>query len=159
VSQPNVFALKNSGLEPFLFAEVGTELNGSGLTVLSVLARLGFDPWAEAARLVNLPKKAMIDSLTDDISRMPLGRQSLVEAHATAARLILLLPLQNTTVPRQAEIAMQGLAAMPKWLPMTLLYCALAFGIGINMMLTPSATTPTTTAAPATTGQTVQQGQ
>ena len=34
----DAFALKNSGLNAFLFAEVGTELNGSPLTILSVLA-------------------------------------------------------------------------------------------------------------------------
>ena len=44
MAQSDVFALNNSGLEPFLFAEVGDELNGLGLTVLSVLARLGHDP-------------------------------------------------------------------------------------------------------------------
>jgi hypothetical protein len=49
VATADVFAMKNSGLEPFLYAEVGTELNGSTLTVLSVFARLGEDPWGEAA--------------------------------------------------------------------------------------------------------------
>ncbi len=40
MSHPDTFALKNSGLNEFLFAEIGTELNGSPLTILSVLARL-----------------------------------------------------------------------------------------------------------------------
>ncbi len=56
MAKADVFALKNSGLEAFLLAEVGTEWNGSGLTVLSLLARLGKDPWAEAATWSKLPR-------------------------------------------------------------------------------------------------------
>lgn len=37
---PNVFALKNSGLDAFLYADVGAERNGSALTILSMIARL-----------------------------------------------------------------------------------------------------------------------
>src|ERR1700735_4323337 len=80
MSSPDAFALKNSGLNAFLFAEVGTELNGSQLTILSILARLGQDPWAEAARWAQLPKAAMIDCLVHSITQMPLCPQALVEA-------------------------------------------------------------------------------
>ena len=85
---PDAFALKNSGLNAFLFAEVGTELNGSQLTVLSILARLGQDPWAEAARWAQLPKAAMIDCLVHSIAQMPLCPQALVESprHRLPAR-------------------------------------------------------------------------
>ena len=34
----DAFALRNLGLDEFLFAEVGTEDNGSALTILSTLA-------------------------------------------------------------------------------------------------------------------------
>jgi hypothetical protein len=40
MSQTDVFALQNSKLNEFLFAEIGVELNGSTLTTLSALARL-----------------------------------------------------------------------------------------------------------------------
>jgi hypothetical protein len=73
MSHPDAFALKNSGLNEFHFAVVGTELNGSPLTILSILARLGQDPGAEAARLTKLPKAAMIDCLAQSITKMPLG--------------------------------------------------------------------------------------
>jgi hypothetical protein len=142
VAQSNVFTFKNSGLDVLLFAEVGTEFNGSGLTVLSMLARLGFDPWAEAARWVDLPKTAAIDCLAHSIARMPLGPEALAAARSTASRLILLLPLQNTR-SRPTESGAQGLGAMPNWLPMTLLYCALAIGMGVNMLMTPRSTPAT----------------
>jgi hypothetical protein len=137
MAQSDVFALKNSGLEPFLFAEVGDEPNGSGLTVLSLLARLGHDPWAEAARLVDLPKAAAIDSLAGSMARMPVCARVPAEARATAARLILLLPVNNPAPRLSAGIMPQDLAGLPKWLPMTLLYCALVVGMGLSMIMAP----------------------
>src|ERR1700733_9062580 len=94
MSHSDAFALKNSGLNEFLFAEVGSEMNGSQLTILSVLARLGKDPWAEGARLARLPMSSTIDDLASSISQMPLCPQALIDAQTTAARLILLLPSQ-----------------------------------------------------------------
>jgi hypothetical protein len=95
--QSDAFALKNSGLNAFLFAEVGTELNGSRLTVLSVLARLGSDPWALAAEWAKLPNAAMVDCLTRSIVQMPLCPNALAEAHVTSCRLVMLLPGQGGT--------------------------------------------------------------
>jgi hypothetical protein len=94
MARPDVFALANSGLDAFLRGEVGTELNGSTLTILSALARLGFDPWVEAARWARLPRAATIDRLAGLIAQMPLCPQSLGEARGTATRLALLLPGQ-----------------------------------------------------------------
>lgn len=56
MSRPDHAVLQNSDLNPFLYAELGIELNGSTLTMLSVLARLNQDPWIEAARWARLPK-------------------------------------------------------------------------------------------------------
>jgi hypothetical protein len=47
--QSDAFALENSGPNQFLFAQVGKEVNGSPLIILSVMARLGQAPWIEAA--------------------------------------------------------------------------------------------------------------
>jgi hypothetical protein len=137
MAQTDVFALRNTGLEPFLFAEVGEELNGSALTVLSLFARLGYDPWAEAARLVDLPKAAVIDGLTRSIARMPLCPRALSEAHATAVRLIRLLPVNNTVAAAAVGTVTLSLPGMPKWLPMMVLYCALMLGMGLSMLAAP----------------------
>ena len=98
----DAFALERSGLSPFLFAEVGTELNGSALTILSVLARLGQDPWAEAAKWTKLPKSTTVDRLAHSIAQMPLSSQAINDARSTAARLVLLLPSQVTRPGRVA---------------------------------------------------------
>ncbi len=92
MANTDVFALRDTGLDAFVFAEIGTELNGSMLTILSALARLGQDPWAEAARWANGPRAVAIDRLSASIVRMPLGAPALAEARATAARLLELLP-------------------------------------------------------------------
>jgi hypothetical protein len=131
----DAFAFKNSGLNTFLFAEVGEELNGSPLTILSVLARLGKDPWAEAAKWVSMPKATIIDRLTQSISQMPLSPQALTDARATASRLILLLPSQ-TSAPRQAEATVAGMASVPKWVLVAI--CAAAIGLGFAFNMVPS---------------------
>ena len=135
----NAFALKNSGLNEFLFAEVGTEANGSPLTILSVLARLGKDPWAEAGRWSKLPKASIIDCLANSISQMPLHPQFLAEARTTAARLILLLPAR-TQSPQGKESVASEKSSTPPWFPIAIFLAALAFGIGFEMI--PSAAPP-----------------
>jgi len=44
--------------EPFLYAPLGEDRHGSSVTVLSMLARLGVDPWGEASELSRLPAAA-----------------------------------------------------------------------------------------------------
>ena len=153
MSYSDAFALKNSGLNAFLFAEVGTELNGSQLTVLSILARLGQDPWAEAARWAQLPKAAMIDCLVHSIAQMPLCPQALVEARVTASRLALLLPSQNPTARRIDDAAVTSLA-MPAWAPLAFFCCALAIGMAVNAMLVPNPAATVSVPIAQTMGQT-----
>jgi hypothetical protein len=133
--QSDAFAFKNSGLNEFLFAEVGNEMNGSPLTILSVLARLGKDPWTEAARLAKLPKPKIIDYLANGISQMPLCPQALIDARITAARVILLLPSQ-----RSSETVPVGNTSIPRWVPLAVVFAALAFGI-VYELIPPAATT------------------
>ena len=137
----DVFVFKNSGLNAFLFAEVGTELNGSPLTILSVLARLGQDPWAEAANWAKLPKAATIDRLAQSISQMPLTPQALGEARTTATRLIKLLPSQ---VARPAQPAAASRRVAPKWVLVALCCAAVALGLAFTIMpgSTPASVTP-----------------
>lgn len=138
----DVFALRNSGLEAFLHAEVGTEPNGSTLTVLSILARLGLDPWAEAAEWARLPKATVIDSLVQMMSQIPLRASALADSRAVAARLVLLLPSKNP-IPKIPKIPGSGSAvnrlavlwASPGALVIAILLCALALGAVLNLQL------------------------
>jgi hypothetical protein len=149
MSHSNLSTLENSGLNKFLFAEVGTELNGSPLTILSMLARLGKDPWAEAAHWTRLPKTVMMDCLTSSISQMPLPPQAIIDARSTAARLILLLPSQLQLPKNRQDAVVVMTKAMPKWLPIVLL-AGLALGAVLSMTrLTSPASTVVPTLAPS----------
>jgi hypothetical protein len=144
VTSTDAFALKNSNLNAFLFADVGTELNGSTLTILSVLARLGQDPWMEAAKWTNLPKAAAINCLAQSIGKMPLDERALAETGATASRLILLLPVQTQT-PGQSIRAAVTASAMPNWVPIAFLCISLLMGLALSMTPAPVAPAGATT--------------
>lgn len=91
---PDVFALQRSKLNDFLFAGVGAEANGMTLSVVSVFARLGNDPWQEASRLARLPRSEATESLAHSIACMPTSIWPLEAATTIAAGLIPLLPAQ-----------------------------------------------------------------
>jgi hypothetical protein len=99
VATTDVTALQRSDLNAFLFADVGTEANGMILSVASVLARQGNDPWREAGRLADLPKAEATDSLTRMIAGMPRSLWGLPDAVAIAVRLIGLLPARPARGP------------------------------------------------------------
>ena len=62
------------------------------LSVISLLARLGVDPWREAERLAGLPKEAAGEWLAQTIASTPSSTWPLSDAKIIAARLIPLLP-------------------------------------------------------------------
>jgi hypothetical protein len=136
VTSTDSFALKSSNLNPFLFADVGTEINGSTLTMLSVLARLGQDPWAEAARWTTLPRAAALECLTQSIGKMPLDQLALAERRATAARLILLLPVQAQAPGRSMRRAVAA-SALPNWAPIAFLCAFLLMGLAFSVTSAP----------------------
>lgn len=141
----------NSSFNTFLFAFVGTELNGSELTILSTLARLGQDPWAEASRLTKLPKAAAVDYIVESIGRMPLTMPALADARATASRLVQLLPPPTVTIERSegttgAPIRATGMSGgevaatqMRKWVMIAMVGCSLLLGLAANSVQTPAA--------------------
>jgi hypothetical protein len=92
MSSSEAFALRRSGLDEFLFASVGTEPSGMTLSLLSVFARRGDDPWKEAGKLVGLPKGDAIESVALAIVRMPRSVWTLLDATTIATRLVALLP-------------------------------------------------------------------
>lgn len=84
--------------EPFLYAPLGEDRRGSRVTVLSMLARLGVDPWSEASELSRLPVVAARQRLealmtrfhdvptpVSDRSRIVLGLLDLLPRRATTA--------------------------------------------------------------------------
>jgi hypothetical protein len=100
VAAPDTTALQRSDLNPFLFADIGTEANGMTLSVMPVLARRGADPWTEAGRLAVLAKPEAVDSLANMIATMPASLWAAPDAAIIAARLIGLLPARPGGIHR-----------------------------------------------------------
>jgi hypothetical protein len=146
MTSTDAFALKNSDLNRFLFAEVGTELNGSALTILSILARLGLDPWAEAARWAKMPKAAAINCLAQGIGKMPLSPEALAETLATASSLVKLLPAQKQAIEQGSNGSEVRTLTALEWMPMAVLCLYLIFGVMINLISNPVSTAAAPTA-------------
>jgi hypothetical protein len=97
------YALGHSPYNAFLFAAVGEERIGVPLTVLSALARLGFDPWQEAARLADLPRETAARVFAVTIAMLPAGNWKASDVEAISARLVNSLPVPGSTVAPPAE--------------------------------------------------------
>ena len=69
---PARFSLLNARFDDFLFASIGEEASGMPLSVASVLARLGTDPWVEAGRLARLPQAKATEALAAMIAQVPM---------------------------------------------------------------------------------------
>ena len=89
------FALPPSDLNEFLFADVDVQPNGMPLTVLSLLARLGADPWDEAERLATLSYESAVSELSVSISVLSFDSRPRSDSLGIATRLIALLPARN----------------------------------------------------------------
>lgn len=112
---PANFSLLHSELNDFLYAAMGEEESGTPLTVLSALTRLGVDPWAEAARLSNLPRDAAARALMAVIAMFPLERRDPSEAGALAERLAGLLPRRAAQASSPAPGNRRRAAAAGLW--------------------------------------------
>jgi len=97
-----------SGLNDFLFAAVGTEANGMVLSLVSVFARQGNDPWREAGHLANLPKPQAMEQLAQAIARMPGGMWDVIQAREIAGRLVALLPARPAKATLDAVMPGRG---------------------------------------------------
>jgi hypothetical protein len=100
-----IFSLQNSVFGDFLHAPIGEEENGMTLTVLSALARVGIDPWQEAAHLALLPMEAATQRMTSIIAALPNGCWAKSDSGTIAARLTALLP-----APKAAQAPPRGTA-------------------------------------------------
>ncbi|MFQ1702899.1 hypothetical protein ACJ5NV_20170 [Loktanella agnita] len=92
MADPNVLNPHPPEFDRFLYASVGEDRNGYVVTVLSTLARLGLDPWKEAAELVVLGHDAAQARLGTLLARFR-DVPALASDHGRIARdLSLLLP-------------------------------------------------------------------
>ena len=104
-------------LDEFLFATVGDEADGLPLSVISVLVRLGLDPWEEAGRLSSLSSREAIEQLARLIAELPGMIRPLQDPRAIADGLIGLLPQHapsGTSAPQVRKRPRYRMRALPK---------------------------------------------
>jgi hypothetical protein len=94
--------------DEFLGAPVGEDRNGTGLSVLSALARLNVDPWQEATSLARMPTEAAAARLTALIERLPEESAGVIPAKTTAADLVALLPRGKSPNLRSSDSAFEA---------------------------------------------------
>ena len=112
-----IFDLARSAFNPFLFAEVGIEANGQSLSVVSLLARNGRDPWDEAASLAAMPAPRAIEALARIITATQSALWPLPAATEIARRLIAFLPTRAEQSP-QDRLATQTRPRAPFTIPL-----------------------------------------
>jgi hypothetical protein len=78
--------------EAFLYAAIDEDRDDVPLSVLSALARVDVDPWAEAERLAALPKCNAARRLAALLASLPDASITHRDSYALAARLVELLP-------------------------------------------------------------------
>jgi hypothetical protein len=89
--------------DEFLSTSIGEDRNGTGLSVLSALARLDVDPWKEATNLARMPREAAAVRLTELIEALPLAPASAIPSRMSAASLVALLPKGKAVDVRSSE--------------------------------------------------------
>ncbi len=122
-SAPNFLTAE---FNPFLFAMVGTDRLGRQLSVISALARLDLDAWAEAAALARLPRDAAVVKLSGILRKYSEIPQMAEGATGAAARLVALLP-GRTSSPAVMSAASR--------LPAGNIFLALALFAGLCMAI------------------------
>jgi hypothetical protein len=95
-------ATLRTDFDAFLFASIGEDANGLPLTLLTVLARLGVDPWQEAADLAALPIEPAMQRLVARLEATPNGPASATDTVNVADRLIKLLHRPAAPAPARA---------------------------------------------------------
>ena len=125
------YSLGHSQYNAFLFAAVGEEKVGLPLTVLTALARLGVDPWQEAARLADLPREAAVRAFALTIAKLPEGDWKASDSEAIAARLVNWLPgrsappVPETATGRVRNVKKNAAAGLSTWLVGGVVFVAL----------------------------------
>jgi hypothetical protein len=125
------YSLGHSEFNEFLFALVGEERSGQQLTVLSALARLGLDPWGEAARLSGLPKEAATDALVEVIGALPGGDWKVSDLQSIAVRLVNCLPRRGSPSARSPQGGSTGHQTQKSGATKWLVWVALAAAVFI----------------------------
>lgn len=120
--------------DKFLCASIGEDRNGTGLSVLSALARLDVDPWQEATCLARMPRDAAAARMTQLMEALPHAPANAIPSAMSAVDLVALLPKLNALDVRSSDRAFAApglretrvLFALSAFAVMILIVCAIS---------------------------------
>jgi hypothetical protein len=92
MTSSNLSGHLGSEYDPFLSSPLWLERSESPLSVMSALARLDIDPWAEAAALAALSKTAAITRLSALLDPLPGAPTTKPDREGLCRRVLALLP-------------------------------------------------------------------
>jgi hypothetical protein len=158
MTRPADYNTLGSEFNEFLYAPIAEESNGMALSVLSALARLGLDPWEQAAQWARLPGETATRNLASLIAALPAGPAARPDPGPLAARLIALLPRRNERMSSAKSSAgspaaapanpqSRSVAYMVVYLVLTIFLLCSQWIFGARPGIT-AAHTPTTTSGP-----------
>jgi hypothetical protein len=126
-----------SEFDDFLFAPLGEDGNGLPLRIVSLLGRMGLDPWQEAATLAGLPTEAGVHRLASLLAVQPVRFLAQAELASVATRLIALLP-RRTDATASSAVRFAGISAatLPR-----IVMTAILLAIYLILFVAPSAHT------------------
>ena len=106
-------ASHSPNIEAFLFADIGAQSNGVPLTILSLLALAGLDPWAEAERLSHMPRSAAISYMIAEINRAPAVYRNQTDVAQLAKSLVAHLPTHDADARLNISAIGRGFKGIP----------------------------------------------
>lgn len=116
---------QNPALEGFLRAIVGQDVNGSDVSVISMLARLEVDPWHEACDLAAMPDAPARKRLNDLMTRFEDVPTLARDQGKVVSTLLDLLPRKKAAASTEPGDVVPSLLALAMHIP--LLWYAVAF--------------------------------
>jgi hypothetical protein len=120
--------LPASEFNKFLFAPIGEDSNGMSVSILSVLARSGADPWQEAENLAQLSKETAISRLAPMIQASCESAASDLDARRTAMRMLTLLPRRLNLGRSSTPATATGSVLNSQWLWFYVMFMSFMLG-------------------------------
>jgi hypothetical protein len=127
-------------LNDFLFTTVADDANGMHLTMLSVLARSGVDPWHEAAGFAALSREDATQKLVTMLATVPNGPSPGDATASLAARLVAQLhpvskpqrePIRVSAPGRNEEPQRFSFSTLPRRVKQTIYLLAALILLGL----------------------------
>ena len=107
-------ATLRTDFDRFLFTSLGDDANGLPVTLMTALARLGVDPWEEAAELAVLSPDSATRKLISRLSSLPSGLRAKVDTDFAKRLVDLLHWAPRVSAPASARVLPPAWAALPK---------------------------------------------